>query len=59
MPQTTKGGLQPTHHAHFTNFIVESCRDNTKYNEKLFEKIDLIINELRSDKELIKKEKRH
>jgi len=35
--------------------IVEDCRANEAYKEKLFEKIDLLINELRSDKDLLRK----
>jgi hypothetical protein len=37
--------------------IVEKCRDSDEYKKKLFEKIDLLINELRSDKELLRQKK--
>jgi len=35
--------------------IVEDCRNSEKYRKKLFEKIDALINELRPDKELLRK----
>jgi DNA-binding HxlR family transcriptional regulator len=35
--------------------IVEVCRNSEEYQKKLFEKIDNLINELRPDKELLKK----
>jgi DNA-binding HxlR family transcriptional regulator len=35
--------------------IVENCRYSDRYKKNLFEKIDLLINELRSDKELFRK----
>lgn len=35
-------------------FIVEDCRNSEKYRKKLFEKIDVLINELRPDKELLR-----
>ena len=34
--------------------IVEDCRNSEKYRKKLFEKIDVLINELRPDKELLR-----
>jgi DNA-binding HxlR family transcriptional regulator len=34
--------------------IVEDCRNSEKYQQRLFEKIDLLINELRPDKELLR-----
>ena len=37
--------------------IEESCRHSEKYRKELFEKIDARINELRSDKELLKERK--
>jgi hypothetical protein len=43
--------------------IVENCRNSEEYRKKLFEKIDALINELRPDKELLRKreerEKKH
>jgi DNA-binding HxlR family transcriptional regulator len=35
-------------------FIVEDCRNSEKYRKKLFEKIDLLINLLRPDRELLR-----
>jgi len=35
-------------------FIAEDCRNSEKYQKRLFEKIDLLINELRPDKELLR-----
>jgi DNA-binding HxlR family transcriptional regulator len=35
--------------------IVEDCRSSEEYKKRLFKKIDLLINELRSDKELFRK----
>jgi DNA-binding HxlR family transcriptional regulator len=34
--------------------IVEDCRNSQEYRKKLFEKIDILINELRPDRELLK-----
>lgn len=34
--------------------IAETCRNNERYREKLFAKIDAMVNELRPDKELLK-----
>jgi DNA-binding HxlR family transcriptional regulator len=34
--------------------IVEDCRNSEEYRKKLFEKIDVLMNELRPDKELIR-----
>ena len=34
--------------------IVERCRASNEYKRKLFEKIDLLISELRSDKEVFR-----
>jgi len=34
--------------------IVEDCRNSEKYQKRLFEKIDVLINELRPDKELLR-----
>jgi len=35
--------------------IAEKCRSSDKYKQLLFEKIDLLVNELRSDRELLRK----
>jgi hypothetical protein len=35
--------------------LAEKCRDSDMYKKMLFEKNDLLINELRSDKELLKR----
>jgi hypothetical protein len=37
--------------------IAEKCRDSEKYRRLLFEKIDTLIDELRSDKVLYRKRK--
>jgi hypothetical protein len=37
--------------------IAENCRDSQRYRSLLFEKIDVLIDELRSDKELFRKRK--
>jgi hypothetical protein len=34
--------------------LVEDCRKSKEYQNKLFEKMDVLINELRPDKELLK-----
>ena len=34
--------------------IAENCRNSEKYQERLFEKIDVLINELRPDQELLR-----
>lgn len=34
--------------------IAENCRNSEKYQKKLFEKIDTLINELRPDKEILR-----
>ena len=34
--------------------IVEDCRNSEKYRKRLFEKIDVLINLLRPDKELLR-----
>ena len=34
--------------------IVEDCRNSKEYQKKLFEKIDILINELRPDRELFR-----
>ena len=43
--------------------IAEDCRNSEKYQKRLFEKIDVLINELRPDKELLRereeRKKRH
>lgn len=35
--------------------IAENCRESDEYRKKLFDKIDMLINKFRSDKELLKK----
>jgi DNA-binding HxlR family transcriptional regulator len=57
---------QPVSHAVFWNFvgnpiyrmlersIVEDCRHSERYQEKLFEKIDILVSQLRPDKEALK-----
>jgi hypothetical protein len=37
--------------------IAEKCRDSDRYRRLLFEKIDVLIGELRSDKELLRNRK--
>jgi hypothetical protein len=34
--------------------IAEDCRNSEKFRESLFEKIDLLVNELRADKDLFR-----
>jgi DNA-binding HxlR family transcriptional regulator len=35
--------------------ITDNCRDSERYKEKIFSKIDILVSELRPDKELLKK----
>ena len=37
--------------------VAENCRDSERYRRLLFEKIDVLVDELRSDKELLRKRK--
>ncbi|TRO53381.1 hypothetical protein E2P61_01430 [Candidatus Bathyarchaeota archaeon] len=38
--------------------LASKCRDSDRYKNVLFEKIDLLINELRADKELLKEKEK-
>ena len=44
-------------HRMFEKSVAERCRDSERYRKLLFEKIDILISELRSDKELFRKRK--
>ena len=55
--ESSGNSSEPPLHRMHEKSIAEKCRDSEKYRRLLFEKIDTLIDELRSDKVLYRKRK--